>query len=123
MLLLAFCAAQQPCALPAASVRHVLPYVRPVGGHITWRGERLPLLDVCLLLGGEPAPAHYSTRVLVCDGFALLVALATDTLDAPEILPPPQGTPLWVSGAVQTQGRTWWVLCEQTLAGEAAAHA
>lgn len=76
MLVLVFTAGRARYALPAARVREVapVPELTPipgappaVPGRLTWRGASLPVVDLSVLLGGAPAPALLSTRLVVVD--------------------------------------------------------
>ncbi|HHC72551.1 MAG TPA: purine-binding chemotaxis protein CheW [Thiotrichales bacterium] len=97
MLCLRFELDGQACALPVAAIREVLPWREPrplpglppfVRGVFRHRGRPIPLLDGCMLVGGEGCPPRISSRVLVLDldddpqrPFGLLVERATDTVE------------------------------------------
>ncbi|VAW88603.1 hypothetical protein MNBD_GAMMA18-159 [hydrothermal vent metagenome] len=60
--------------IPSADVAEVTPYVMPrkitpvpeyVVGMIDYRGETLPLIDICLLLSGEPCKVVLCSRILI----------------------------------------------------------
>jgi len=63
-------------AIPTRAVVEVVPCVapRPVPGApeglvgvIDYRGRVVPVLDLCLRLGGAPCPVRMSSRIVVCD--------------------------------------------------------
>ncbi len=63
-------------AVPSARVTEVLPRVplRPVpgtlpgvAGLLSYRGQVIPVVDLCALFGHGPAPARLSTRIAVVD--------------------------------------------------------
>lgn len=87
MLVLVFHVGKQRYAVDAMAVAEVVPSVpvRPVASASPWvaglleyRGHILPVVDLSLLLGGEPTPHRLSSRIAVCD-LAQVGAVAEDT--------------------------------------------
>jgi len=74
MLFVTFEVGDDRCALEARRVVEVLPFVElsrgpaapeAVAGFFRYRGRLVPAVDLCQLLLGRPARAHFSTRLLV----------------------------------------------------------
>lgn len=110
MLGVVFRVGKQRCVIPASEINEALPHVRVSEGGIIWRGRRLQLLDLSLLLREEPSPQLRSTRVLVCGDIALLAPSATDAISIDKQLPPPDIAPPFVRAIVDTGGEPAWLL-------------
>lgn len=109
MRCLAFRLGQQRYALPLADIVEILPLLSMrslaqapdyIAGLVNYRGQTVPVLDLCQLALGRPCEARMSTRMLVlklgtvgdaAQLLGLLVERAVDTLDlAPgSVLPSP----------------------------------
>ena len=74
MLILVFKVEKNVYALPCGQVIECIPGIRPepiprspqyVAGTINYRGQVVPVLDLCALVAHKPAPPLYSTRLIV----------------------------------------------------------
>lgn len=108
MLVLAFHVGKDRFALRCADVVEVVPRVRLrdiphappyVAGMFTYRGRIVPVVDLCLLMWGEPCPEKLSSRIMlarypasptVTKTIGLLAERVTEaiTLDETAAVPP-----------------------------------
>ncbi len=74
MLILIFKADQGLYALPCGQVVECIPGLRPkpiprapgyVTGTIAYRGQVVPVVDLCMLIAGQGSPELFSTRLIV----------------------------------------------------------
>jgi len=136
-LFLLFRSGEERYALQAREVARVLPWLRLrpiaqappwVAGVFSHCGELVPVLDLSLLLGGQPAPARTSTRTVLVHYrrgaqthlLGLLLEQATDTLrcapaDFRDYGLDNQGAPYLGPVFESAQGLVQWVRVENLL--------
>jgi chemotaxis-related protein WspB len=109
MMYILFSIGQDRYALDSSHVAEVVPRVELwqvpraptyVAGVFRYRGQLVPVLDLCQLMHGQPCPVRLSTRILLVhypgpDGtspsLGLMVERVTDTLTSDDVTFAPSG--------------------------------
>jgi chemotaxis-related protein WspB len=109
MMYILFSIGDDRCALDSSHVVEVVPRVdlwqvprapAYVAGVFRYRGQLVPVLDLCQLMQGQPCPVRLSTRILLVhypdnDGtthiLGLMVERVTDTLNSHDVTFAPSG--------------------------------